>query len=254
MENQTEFDLNHAIQNWRQHLSQSPSYRAENLEELESHLRDSVATLAGKALSDEEAFLIATRRVGATRTLEPEFAKVNGKEVWMNRLLWMLVGVQAWGLINAVSSAFSRTGSQLLMAIFLRPGSDFAGTEQAFLGSPTWLTRPALFFLADIAGLAAVVAGCWWLIQRSESRLSQILRRPGWLVLGVAVLCLMLFGASILNWAESAWMARTVGRSTYGEIVMSMNVASMALFALKTIALAVLTVLLARRQLRRAVA
>ena len=67
MENQTEFDLNRAMATWRQQLGQSPAYREENLEELESHLRDSIATLAGKGLTDEEAFLVATRRVGAPR-------------------------------------------------------------------------------------------------------------------------------------------------------------------------------------------
>ena len=33
METKTAFDLNTAIQRWREHLSQSPQFRPENLEE-----------------------------------------------------------------------------------------------------------------------------------------------------------------------------------------------------------------------------
>lgn len=250
MENQAEFDLNHAIQSWRQYLSRSPSYRAENLEELESHLRDSVTTLERRGLSDEEAFLIATRRVGPSRALEPEFAKVNGKEVWLGRLLWMLLGVQTWGLFNSVSGAIGRTGSQFLVSLMPDRGVGLGDIGQVLYGRAVPAIPAALFFFADLTVLALVIAGGWWLIRRSESRLAQMLRRRGWLVLGGVILCLVLFGGSVLNWVGSARMARTADPSTYGEILMSMTVASMALFLLKTVALAVLTVLLARRQLR----
>ena len=97
MENPTAFDLNHAISRWRDDLRQSPYFREENLAELEAHLRDSVAELQGRGLTDEEAFLLATRRIGDPERLDPEFAKVNRGQVWLNRVLWMLVGVQVWG-------------------------------------------------------------------------------------------------------------------------------------------------------------
>src|SRR5689334_23260986 len=66
MENQTSFELNNAIQRWRENLGQSPAFRSENLNELESHLRDSIATLQAKGLLEEEAFLIASRRIGGS--------------------------------------------------------------------------------------------------------------------------------------------------------------------------------------------
>src|ERR1043165_8539789 len=58
MEATTPFDLNQAIQRWRENLGQSPAFRSENLFELESHLRDSIATLQRQGLSDEEALLV----------------------------------------------------------------------------------------------------------------------------------------------------------------------------------------------------
>ncbi len=257
MENQTEFDLNHAIQTWREHLSQSPSYRAENLEELESHLRDSVATLAFGGLSEEEAFLIATRRVGASRALEPEFAKVNSQEVWLGRLLWMLVGIQAWHLISLLSSVVSRTGVHLLIAGFPALSRGFATTGpavQTASGISLSVTPSVFFFVADIVALMAIATGCWWLIRRTESGLSRLLQRPRWVALGMGGMCLALLLGSALGWLGQAVMARFLVPSDYGKIAYAMSMAGLPLSALKTIALAILTVLLARRRLRLAYA
>src|ERR1051325_853206 len=69
MEATTPFDLNQAIQRWRENLGQSPAFRRENLFELESHLRDSVATLQRQGLSDEEALMVATKRLGSAAEL-----------------------------------------------------------------------------------------------------------------------------------------------------------------------------------------
>ena len=103
----TPFDLNHAVHQWRENLGHSPAFRSENLNELESHLRDSIGALRGKGLSDDEAFLIAARRIGSATALEPEFAKVNAREVWLNRVMWMLFGIQAWGLISGLAGTVS---------------------------------------------------------------------------------------------------------------------------------------------------
>lgn len=100
MAKQTSFDLNLAIRHWREYLAQSPAFRTENLNELESHLRDSIAALQTGRLSEEEAFVIASRRVGNGQQLETEFAKVNRTATWADRILWMLIGVQIWKLVS----------------------------------------------------------------------------------------------------------------------------------------------------------
>jgi|SoiMethySBSTD1v2_1073268.scaffolds.fasta_scaffold94369_4 hypothetical protein len=92
MENQTSFDLNGAIQRWRRELEKSASFRADDLEELESHLRDSESSLRAQGLTAEEAFLIAVRRTGSGEVLAAEFATINGSSVWLDRLLWMSMG------------------------------------------------------------------------------------------------------------------------------------------------------------------
>src|SRR4026209_1527781 len=76
MKNETSFDLNLAIQHWRENLAQSPSLSRQSLDELESHLRDSSMALERAGLSAEEAYLIAAKRMGPTGKLEMEFEKV----------------------------------------------------------------------------------------------------------------------------------------------------------------------------------
>ena len=95
-----EFDLNRALQLWLERLGQSPQVKTENLEELESHVRDSVVQLQAKGLSSEESFLIATRRAGTPAQLEPEFAKIN-RRPWnliIHGLILAFFTVSCWFL------------------------------------------------------------------------------------------------------------------------------------------------------------
>jgi len=66
MENQTRFDLNTALENWRAELAAQPSLSAENRRELETHLRDIFTELKARGLSEDESFWLARRRVGQT--------------------------------------------------------------------------------------------------------------------------------------------------------------------------------------------
>src|SRR5882724_1033998 len=122
MENQTSFDLNLSIQRWRENLAQSSALRNENLNELESHLCDSIATLQTTGLSGEEAFVIASRRIGKAQQLEIEFGKVNAKSVWLDRLLWMLIGIQAWMAISVFCSTVTFYVSKVASQLSTRQG------------------------------------------------------------------------------------------------------------------------------------
>src|SRR5437870_7067287 len=114
MEDQTSFDLNGAIQRWRGELAKSASFRPDDLEELESHVRDSESSLRAQGLTAEEAFLIAVRRTGAGEVLAAEFATINGSSVWLDRLLWMTTG----GL--TMSALWSLTTTLLFVLLFVR--------------------------------------------------------------------------------------------------------------------------------------
>jgi len=100
MENISEFDLNIALRQWLAWFGQSPQVKVENLNELESHLRDSVVQLQCKGLSSEESFLVATHRVGNPEKLEPEFAKVNRnpRDLVIHVLILIFFSIVCWFL------------------------------------------------------------------------------------------------------------------------------------------------------------
>jgi hypothetical protein len=88
METSSTFDLNASLSLWLTRFAQSPHVRNDNVAEMESHVRDSVAKLHSHGLSEEEAFLVAIRRVGSAARLEPEYAKINRD--WKN---WIAHGL-----------------------------------------------------------------------------------------------------------------------------------------------------------------
>jgi hypothetical protein len=104
MENPPQFDLNESIQRWRANLEASSAFHATDLNELEGHLRDSITTLQTKELSLEEAFWVATKRLGSQETLCTEFGKVNGERIWLSRALWLVAGSLLIGAIASLSS------------------------------------------------------------------------------------------------------------------------------------------------------
>ncbi len=93
MENQTRFDLNAAIESWRQELAGQASLTAEVRRELETHLRDSIAGFQQHGLNEEESFWLARRRVGQPQQLGEEFAKADPAKVWRERVFWMWLAV-----------------------------------------------------------------------------------------------------------------------------------------------------------------
>lgn len=81
------FELESQIRKWRGHLRSSGALGEEELEELESHLRDSIEDLASRGVTTEEAFLVSVRRMGDTEALSDEFAKVSTESVWRQLLV-----------------------------------------------------------------------------------------------------------------------------------------------------------------------
>lgn len=123
MQSENSFDLNRSIRQWRENLGYSPAFQRENLDELEAHLRDSMATLQARGLSAEEAFLVAMKRIGNSDTLADEFAAVNQRAVLFDRMLWVLAGFQ----LCLVTFDFCRLVSGLSSVSSLRMSPIFVG-------------------------------------------------------------------------------------------------------------------------------
>jgi len=84
MENQTRFNLNAAIENWRQELAAQPNLASDDRRELEMHLRDAIAGFQQRGLNEEESFWLARHRVGQPQHLGEEFVKANPAAVGAN--------------------------------------------------------------------------------------------------------------------------------------------------------------------------
>ncbi len=130
MENPKQFDLNEAIRQCQQNLAASPAFCADDLEELASHLCVSAQRLKATGLSEEESFLIASRRLGGADKLSSEFSKLNFGLVWQARAFWMLAGM----LVYLAVFDLARLASAALMALcghFMASGFSLAWTGGA---------------------------------------------------------------------------------------------------------------------------
>jgi hypothetical protein len=245
MENSPVFNLNHALHRWRDGLSQSPHFREENLAELEAHLRDSVAEWQSRGLTDEEAFLLAARRLGNPVRLDTEFAKVNRGQVWLNRALWMLVGVQVWGLLGFIARVATDAA---VFGGLTGLGYKFQGAGQF---STANLFAAALFGLANLVALAACIAACWWLVRRKEAAAHKVavkaLRRP--VLLGLVVTVVFVVIAVPLP-AELPLLLKYYPAEVIGSVRFTQSLANWILSPLETLAFMILTIVLFRRRLR----
>lgn len=102
MGNNGMFELERAIENWKNLAAAGESVRSEDVMELVTHLRDHISELSAGGLSEEEAFLVATHRIGSTEELDREFAKTNGTTLWRRRIVWMLCGFFAYKVAGAL--------------------------------------------------------------------------------------------------------------------------------------------------------
>ena len=81
-------ELNAMIAEWRETLSERLS--ATELNELEDHLREALASLPDDLLSLDERFLVAKHRIGSPAALAEEFSKARPTRPWRKRTSWML--------------------------------------------------------------------------------------------------------------------------------------------------------------------
>lgn len=70
------------VARWRAYVGQHAVMTAEDLDEMEDHLRGQVADLCGVGLSGAEAFLVAMTRLGAIHEISREFALEHSDRLW----------------------------------------------------------------------------------------------------------------------------------------------------------------------------
>lgn len=70
------------IGQWRLYLEKHRALSAADVDELEGHLRDQIDELRQKGLTQDEAFLIAVKRLGNLDQLAREFAREHSERLW----------------------------------------------------------------------------------------------------------------------------------------------------------------------------
>lgn len=77
-------ELDARIDHWKACLDKQSAISAADIDELEDHLRHQIDVLQEAGLSDDEAFLIAVKRLGNLQAICREYAKVYSGRLWQN--------------------------------------------------------------------------------------------------------------------------------------------------------------------------
>jgi len=80
-------DLDAQIALWRSYLTRHQAVHAADVDELEDHLRAQIADLTAAGLSEDEAFLVAVKRLGGVDALSHEFAREHSDRLWKQLVL-----------------------------------------------------------------------------------------------------------------------------------------------------------------------
>lgn len=134
-------DLDKQIERWRANLAQTGTFTEVDIEELESHLREEIAPLQQKGLSEPEAFLVARYRLGDASTLEEEYAKVSADSRALQLLSLMAVGTLLFLGGGYIANGITR--GVLLLAIRL----GMYGFAMRAFGTATFIAMLVGFFV-----------------------------------------------------------------------------------------------------------
>jgi hypothetical protein len=168
MENQTRFDLNAAVENWRNELVVQPNLASDDRRELETHLRDAIAGFQQRGLNDEESFWLARKRVGQPQQIGEEFVKANPAKVWRERVFWIVASIVILPILGSVIHCLFA-----ILTISLRPDYRFQGL--LYVVQMLFNTLPVVYIITMIAsGRMVGLIHKLSLIFHSQARLGSV--------------------------------------------------------------------------------
>ncbi len=136
------------IAEWRTYVRQGRAVEGPDVDELEAHLRDQMADLGAAGLTDDEAFLVAVKRMGHVDALSREFALEHSDRLWKQLVLGSSAETErpATHLVEALVFA---TAAAILIQL-ARLSSGWPDKESSF-----FLRNVSLFVLPFLAGYFA---------------------------------------------------------------------------------------------------
>ncbi|NCN04501.1 MAG: DUF4153 domain-containing protein [Spirochaetales bacterium] len=79
--------IENQVDEWRNYLRRHQTLVATDIDELEDHLRQQMATLEQGGLNPEESFLVGVKRLGDIDSLSREFAREHSERLWKQLVL-----------------------------------------------------------------------------------------------------------------------------------------------------------------------
>lgn len=142
-----ESTLEARIRDWRSSLQSTGDVGTEDLDELESHMMEEIADLRSRGLSETEALLVATRRIGEAHELSREYFKVNVNKLWKQLAVppeGRTGRREAWTTIALAAAA-----ALLSQIPYLFGGSySGAGSDAWFKFASLWVVPPLAVYFA----------------------------------------------------------------------------------------------------------
>ncbi|MFL5459998.1 MAG: permease prefix domain 1-containing protein [Gemmatimonadales bacterium] len=196
--------LEEQVEQWRSYLRRRQAIRPVDVEELEDHLRGEVTALCGAGLSENEAFLVAVKRMGALDAISNEFAREHSERLWKQLVISPAVSVrsgvekQTEAIVVVALAALAALAVKVPSLFGLEWGVDLALFRNAgffvlpiLTGYFVWKRRlnPRIWRWLTLGfGAAFILANVYPYKPGSDTEALTVLHLPIalWLLLGVA--------------------------------------------------------------------
>jgi len=148
-------NLEARIGEWRRYFRERQAVHSADVEELEDHLRNQIDTLRDAGLDDDEAFLVAVKRLGDLDSLSREFANEYSERLWKQLVVSPAADVSSPSIPRdtaaAVGLAIAAGVAIKVPALF---GHAFSGPSAEF-----YLRNVSLLVLPFLAAFFALKRG-----------------------------------------------------------------------------------------------
>lgn len=169
MERDNEFNIQEQIDHWVGKIKSEPSFTESDSQELKSHLLDSIDQLKDTGLNDEEAFWVASRRIGTTVDWEEDYSQANNQVIQIRRSVLILAGV----LVYFCLYYFIESTSKLLFIILL--SEDINGYLAV-----NWVSR---YLIGAHIVIIMIVASIYFMEKKTISFIENVKMKPKYTLL-----------------------------------------------------------------------
>ena len=191
------FDLEAAIAEWRRTAKSACTADRSALAELEDHLRETFTALHAAGHGEDDAWRLATTKLGEPAAIGREFAKIERLPVLDRIAFAVMLGVAAISVLGLVTYLFNR---------------DLKSTN-----SPLLTSHVVVITLGYLAGLFATAMAAYAAVRRLQSRQSTTLLTSV-TVRAVRTASLATAALTAVGYAlGSIWSSHNLGRAIIGD-------------------------------------